>query len=38
MFNNSRKYDKFGIDLVDSMFKTSQTVELENVSQLFTST
>ena len=37
-FNNSRKDGKFGIDLVDSMLNTLQTLELANVSQLFTST
>ena len=37
-FNNSRKYGKFGIDLVDSMLNTLQTLELANVSLLFTST
>ena len=36
-FKNSRKDGKFSIDLVDSMLNTRQTLELTNVSQLFTS-
>ena len=36
-FNNSRKYVKFGIDLVESMRTTLKTLELANVFQLFTS-
>ena len=35
-FNNSRNGEKFGIDLVDFMLNTFWTLELANVSQLFT--
>ena len=37
-FNNPRHDGKFGIDLVDSVLNTLQTLELANVSQLFIST
>ena len=37
-FNNSRKYGKFVIDLVESMLNTLQTIELASISKLFTST
>ena len=37
-FNNSKKDGKFGIDVVESMLNTLQTLELANVSQLLTST
>ena len=37
-FNNARKDGKFGIDLVHFMLNTLQTLELANVSQLFTAT
>ena len=37
-FNNSRKGGTFGIDLVHSMLNTLQSLELANVSSLFTFT
>ena len=37
-FNNSRKDGQVGIDLVDPMLNTLQTLELADVSQLFTFT
>ena len=37
-FNNPGKDGKFGIDLVASMLNKLQTIELANVSRLFTST
>ena len=37
-FNNLRKSRTFGRDLMDSLLKTMQALELANVSQLFTGT
>ena len=37
-FNNSRTDGKLGIDVVDSMLNTLLTIEMANVSHLFTST